>query len=524
MTAFAQKVAMWVGAIVIAIALEGLAFWIVGNIGRTPTPGGPSTPTTTTQSPTQTASTQPVDVQVTGTVVRTKPSKLEIIISEVVLESPSNITLCRTENILVSLRQTDPFPSENVRVRIKGEYNHQECSITLKSANHSISIIAGVIRSISLSATITEMNNDRTAIKANVRVEEGPEPCTRENLTVRLKEPLPPSISIQDKAQIKGNYNSATCEVRLDTPDTSISFPPVPIELRGTVRAVRSNTYILGDWKVESGPKTCQDATQGHELTLEVTPGKNADREVARGKKVLVKGEYHPLLCVVKVFGDDSRHLFKVEQPRDWPMTVEGVVSVFVAGEKMELVELKIISAEYPPCDTNKLTVALTDKTWADKTYKGKIKVEGRYDKDECILEPEVISPSDKDVTIVPVPMFISAGLVLSNQVTLYSAGVGIGVYDRLFLQGTFGMGSGIAKLKTGVAMSLNVTAFTLSVSYRALENFYLSAGVGGLLVRQSIVDWAATVFVPLVRVCLGYRMGIFMVEGGFYVSLSPIQ
>ncbi|MEM4217800.1 MAG: hypothetical protein QXZ09_07225, partial [Candidatus Methanomethylicaceae archaeon] len=95
---FAQKVAMWVGAIVIAVALGGLAFWIVGNIGKNPADAQKNQPPTpTAQQP------PPVDVQVTGTVVRTNPGKLEIYISEVVLESPSNITLCRTENILVRL-------------------------------------------------------------------------------------------------------------------------------------------------------------------------------------------------------------------------------------------------------------------------------------------------------------------------------------------------------------------------------------------------------------------------------------
>ncbi|MFN3309270.1 MAG: hypothetical protein ACK44E_08690, partial [Anaerolineales bacterium] len=203
MTSFAQKVAMWVGAIVIVIALGGLAFWIVGNIGKNPADAQKNQP------PTPTAQQSPlVDIQVTGTVVRTNPGKLEIYISEVVLESPSNITLCRTENILVRLRSSDPFPSENARVRVKGEYNHQECSITLKSANHSISVIQGVINSITLVATINQINDARNIIKVKVlEVKSGPEPCTRENLTIRLKEPLPPAVSVQDKAEIQGNYN-----------------------------------------------------------------------------------------------------------------------------------------------------------------------------------------------------------------------------------------------------------------------------------------------------------------------------
>jgi hypothetical protein len=73
--------------------------------------------------------------------------------------------------------------------------------------------------------------------------------------------------------------------------------------------------------------------------------------------------------------------------------------------------------------------------------------------------------------------------------------------------------------------MSLNVTAFAFSVSYQVFDDFYLSAGVGALLVRQFIVAWSQTLFVPVVRICLGYRVGkIFMVEGGFYVSLGPVQ
>jgi hypothetical protein len=73
--------------------------------------------------------------------------------------------------------------------------------------------------------------------------------------------------------------------------------------------------------------------------------------------------------------------------------------------------------------------------------------------------------------------------------------------------------------------MSLNVTTFVLSASYQVFEEFYLSAGAGALLVRQSIVTWSQTLFVPVVRICLGYRVGkIFMVEGGFYVSLGPAQ
>ncbi len=517
MTSFAQKVAMWVGAIVIAIALGGLAFWIAGNIGKNPADAQKNQPPTpiAQQPPT------PVDVQVTGTVTRTNATKLEIIISEVVLESPSNITLCRTENILVRLRQTDPFPSENVRVRIKGEYNHQECSITLKTPQHSISIIPGVILHISLTAIINNMNDARTIIKVKVlEVKAGPEPCTRENLTVRLKEPLPPLVSVEDKAEIEGNYNSATCEVRLDTPDTSISFPPVSIELRGTVRSVSGNRYILYNWDVQQpGPPTCAKLTKA-DLTIMVSPGPNVE-QVPPNSRAVVKGNYSPTDCIIRVEGTRSDHAFLREEAQIRYMKVEGVVSFFESRQRMELTNLKMLEGD-PPCDASKLVVDLTDRTWRDTVQKigDEVRVEGDYYKDECKLYPKNISKKG-ETTVLPISGFISAGLILNSQVTLYSAGVGIEVYNRLFLQGIFGTGSGTAKTKTGIAMSLNVTAFAFSVSYQVFDDFYLSAGVGALLVRQSIVAWSQTFTVPVVRICLGYRVGrIFMIEGGFYVSL----
>lgn len=514
---FAQKVAMWVGAIVIAVALGGLAFWIVGNIGKNPADAQKNQPPTpTAQQP------SPVDVQVTGTVVRTNPGKLEIYISEVVLESPSNITLCRTENILVRLRQTDPFPSENARVRVKGEYNHQECSLTLKSANHSISVIQGVIYSILLTAVINQINDARNIIKVKVlEVKSGPEPCTRENVTVRLKEPLPPAVSVQDKAEIQGKYNSATCEVRLDTPDSSITFPPVLMELRGTVREISGNRHTIYNWDVLPERSLCTQKTA--DFVVLVIPGPNA-KQIPPGRRVIVKGDYNPIDCLIQVDGNRSDHVFAVEGPPP-RMTVEGTVSSFEKGQKMELIELNVIEGG-PPCDASKLIVVLTDRVWRDTVKKpgDRVRVEGNYYEAECKLYPENISDKGSPVIILPVPLFVTAGLIVSSQVTLYSAGIGIAVYDRVFVQGAFGTGSGTAKSKTGVTMSLNVTAFALSASYRAFDNFYLSAGAGALLVKQSIVTWTTTVFVPLVRVCVGYRMGFFMVEGGFYVSLGPVQ
>jgi hypothetical protein len=520
MTSFAQKVAMWVGAIVIAIALGGLAFWIAGNIGKNPADAQKNQPPTPTAQQPQTLA----DVQVTGTVTRTNATKLEIIISEVVLESPSNITLCRTENILVRLRQTDPLPSENVRVRIKGEYNHQECSITLKNPNHSISIITGVIYHISLTGTISEMDNARTLIKVKVlEVKAGPEPCTRENLTVRLKEPLSSFVNIQDKADIEGNYNSATCEVRLDTPDTSISFPPVSIELRGTVRSVGGNRYILYNWEVQSGPPTCAGQTRA-DLTIMVSPGPNV-KQVPPNSRAVVKGNYSPADCIIRVEGTRSDHAFLLEEAPIRHMKVEGVVSFFESRQRMELANLKMLEGD-PPCDASKLVVDLTDRIWRDTVKKvgDKVRVEGDYYETECKLYPKSIS-KEGETPPFPFSGFISAGLILNSQLTLYSAGVGIEVYNRIFLQGIFGTGSGTAKTKTGVTMSLNVTTFVLSASYQVFEEFYLSTGAGALLVRQSIVTWSQTLFVPVVRICLGYRVGkIFMVEGGFYVSLGPAQ
>lgn len=523
MTSFAQKVAMWVGAIVIAIALGGLAFWIVSNIG--PKEPSSATPSTTTQQPppAQPVSTQPVDIQVTGTVVRTNPGKLEIYISEVVLESPTNITLCRTENILVRLRQSDPFPSENARVRVKGEYNHQECSITLKSANHSISVIPGVIYPITLTATLNQINDARNLIRVKVlEVQAGPEPCTRENLTVRLKDPLPPPVNVKDKAEIQGNYNSATCEVRLDTPDTSITFLPVLIELRGTVREISGNRHILYNWDVLlPDPDRPMCAQKTADFIVLIIPGPNA-KQVPPNRRVVVKGDYSPIDCIIQVDGNRSDHSFAPE-PVSPRMIVEGTVSSFEPRQKMELIDLNVIEGG-PPCDASRLVVDLTDRRFRNTILKAgdRVRVEGTYYEAECKLYAENISNISSDTAIFP--GFLTAGLIVSSQVTLYSAGFGLRVYDRLFVHGTFGTGSGTTKLKTGVTMSLNVTAFALSASYRVLDNFYLSAGAGALLVKQLVVAWTSTVFVPIVRICLGYRMGFFMVEGGFYVSLGPIQ
>ncbi len=516
MISFAQKVAMWVGAIVIAIALGGLAFWIAGNIGKNPADAQKNQPPTSTAQQPLT----PVDVQVTGTVTRTNPTKLEIIIREVVLESPSNITLCRTENILVRLRQTDPFPSENARVRVKGEYNHQECNITLKSANHSISVITALTYPISLIATINEMNDARNVIRIKVtEVESGPEPCTRENLTVRLKDSLPPTVSLQDKAQIKGNYHPATCEVRLDTPDTSIIFPPVLIELRGIVRSISGNRFLLYNWEVVAGPPTCQQRTH-LDLTVIANIGEKA-QEIPPTKRVKVKGDYHPDDCMIRVEGARSDHFFTLDKPEKWRMIVEGVVFSFEPRQKMELTNLKLLEGE-PSCDQNKLTVVLTDRKWRDTVYRvgDKVKVDGQYYEAECRLYPDQISTAT-----LPSGFLISGGLIFNSAVTLYSVALAINVIDKVSVLGCFGVGWGSMKLKTGVEMLLNVSLLTLSGVYQIYESFYISAGFGGILVRQALPPvWKTTTFMPVVRIAAGYRLGFFLIEGGFYVSLGPLQ
>jgi hypothetical protein len=176
-------------------------------------------------APTHYVELRPVPITLEGIVSAGTPTQFALK-NVIVLAGPQP---CKLENLPVHVKsdaaQTEPVQT-NERVRVAGEYHPEGCRVELTAPKHSVERLPTTVK---LQGTVAQVGSDQVILQG-VRVLEGPQPCTTENLTVRVRGTA--SLHGGEGVEVVGEYNPKSCQVSVEQPTHSfaqISAPPVPV-------------------------------------------------------------------------------------------------------------------------------------------------------------------------------------------------------------------------------------------------------------------------------------------------------
>lgn len=176
-------------------------------------------------TPTHYVELRPVPIELEGIVSAGTPTQFALK-SVIVLAGPQP---CRLENLSVQVKsdqaQTEPIQLAE-RVRVKGEYRPDGCRVELASREHSVERLPTPIK---LQGTVAQVGSDQVILQS-VQVLDGPQPCTTNNLSVRVRGAA--SLRGGEGVEVVGEYNPKSCQVSVDQPTHSfarMSAPPVPV-------------------------------------------------------------------------------------------------------------------------------------------------------------------------------------------------------------------------------------------------------------------------------------------------------
>jgi hypothetical protein len=176
-------------------------------------------------APTHYVELRPVPITLEGIVSAGTPTQFALK-NVIVLAGPQP---CKLENLPVHVKsdavQTEPVQT-NERVRVAGEYHPEGCRVELTAPKHFVERLPTTVK---LQGTVAQVGSDQVILQG-VRVLEGPQPCTAENLTVRVRGTA--SLHGGEGVEVVGEYNPKSCQVSVEQPTHSfaqISAPPVPV-------------------------------------------------------------------------------------------------------------------------------------------------------------------------------------------------------------------------------------------------------------------------------------------------------
>ncbi len=176
-------------------------------------------------APTHYVELRPVPITLEGIVSAGTPTQFALK-NVIVLAGPQP---CKLENLPVHVKsdaaQTEPVQT-NERVRVAGEYHPEGCRVELTAPKHFVERLPTTVK---LQGTVAQVGSDQVILQG-VRVLEGPQPCTTENLTVRVRGTA--SLRGGEGVEVVGEYNPKSCQVSVEQPTHSfaqISAPPVPV-------------------------------------------------------------------------------------------------------------------------------------------------------------------------------------------------------------------------------------------------------------------------------------------------------
>jgi hypothetical protein len=176
-------------------------------------------------APTHYVELRPVSIELEGIVAAGTPTQFALK-NVFVLAGPQP---CRLENLSVQV-MSDRAHVEQLqlaeRVRVKGEYHADSCRVELVSRGHSVERLPTAIK---LQGTVAQVNSDEVVLQG-VTVLNGPQPCTTDNLSVRVRATA--GLRGGEGVEVIGEYNPKSCHVSVEQPTHSLaqlSAPPVPV-------------------------------------------------------------------------------------------------------------------------------------------------------------------------------------------------------------------------------------------------------------------------------------------------------
>lgn len=176
-------------------------------------------------APTHYVELRPVSIELEGIVAAGTPTQFALK-NVIVLAGPQP---CRLDNLAVQVK-SDRAQTEQLqlaeRVRVKGEYHAASCRVELTSQEHSAERLPTAIK---LQGTVAQVGGDGVVLQG-VRVLDGPQPCTTDNLAVRVRGTA--GLRGGEGVEVVGEYNPKSCQVSVEQPTHSLaqlSAPPVPV-------------------------------------------------------------------------------------------------------------------------------------------------------------------------------------------------------------------------------------------------------------------------------------------------------
>ncbi len=176
-------------------------------------------------APTHYVELRPVSIELEGIVAAGTPSQFALK-NVSVLSGPQP---CRLDNLSVQVK-SDRAHTEQLqlaeRVRVQGEYHADGCRVELTSREHSVERLPTAIK---LQGTVAQVGSDQVVLQG-VRVLDGPQPCTADNLAVRVRGTA--GLRGGEGVEVVGEYNPKNCQVSVEQPTHSLaqlSAPPVPV-------------------------------------------------------------------------------------------------------------------------------------------------------------------------------------------------------------------------------------------------------------------------------------------------------
>ncbi|MCI2429025.1 hypothetical protein LM602_09405 [Candidatus Acetothermia bacterium] len=171
----------------------------------------------------------PVAIELEGLVARTTRTGF-VLRNVALLDGPQPCTLNDLSVVISSDQARVEDVHVNERVRVRGEYHTDTCRVEMTGRAHILERLPMPIR---FQATVTQVAPNNELVLSSVRVTEGPQPCTTDQLRARVRPDRAAGLRGGETVEITGEYDPRECQVSVEQPAHSLALltaPTIPIQ------------------------------------------------------------------------------------------------------------------------------------------------------------------------------------------------------------------------------------------------------------------------------------------------------
>lgn len=363
------------------------------------------------------------------------------------------LTLCSRDRLAVHIEIPNVSVKPGDKVELNGEYDAPACRVSVKTNEHYVRVTVAAPVAIELEGLVSRATRTSFALR-DVRVFEGPQPCTLDNLSVSVSsdQARVEDAQLGDRVRVRGEYWE-TCRVELVNQSHRLERLPMAIKFQATVVQVApNNELVLSSVKVVEGPQPC--------TTEQLRARVRADRATGLrgGETVEISGEYDPKVCQVSV-EQPAHSLALLAAPPATPPVPQ------------------------PPTPTTPPTLP-TPPT------------------------PPLPPPS------IRLPFFISGGVSMIGPVMAFrgSAGLALGGAFKGMVSVGYGSGS-IQKPELTKPVAFTIIPIDFTGWYEIANGLHIGAGAGVLIVQGPKPKFSSTV--PTFHIAIGFALTDFLMLAG---------